>query len=129
MKLFHSQQSIKEKALSVLRPDFFEVPTMSIPIGAENTYSIMTFLGLTTLVLLNVDSLQAVGVADLRVPMQAMKTEVWSYLFPIKVAAVVVGSAIALTKQSLMPFGVGAGIGAAIQFFDSVLGDGSAALI
>ena len=88
----------------------------------------LTILGFVSLCAA-LSSLDAVPVDTLREPMQAMKKEVWSYLFPIKVASVVVGSAFSLMRQSLMPFGIGAGISASIQFFDSVLGDGSAALI
>jgi hypothetical protein len=89
----------------------------------------LTILSLTSLCFVFSASLDAVPVDTLRVPMQAMKKEVWSYMFPIKVASVAVGAAFSLMRQSMMPFGVGAGITAAIHFFDSVLGDGSAALI
>ena len=89
----------------------------------------LTYFGLVSLYLLLSSNVDAVPVDTLRAPMQAMKKEVWSYMFPIKVASVVVGAAFSLMRQSMMPFGVGAGITAAIHFFDSVLGDGSAALI
>jgi len=84
---------------------------------------------LTAIVLFNIDSLLAVEVAELRAPMQGLKKEIWSYMYPIKLAAVAIGSVLSVTQQSLMPFGVGAAIGGGIQFFDTVLGDGSAALI
>ncbi len=89
----------------------------------------LTIFALATICLAFSSSLDAVPVDTLRAPMQAMKKEVWSYMFPIKVASVVVGAAFSLMRQSMMPFGVGAGITTAIHFFDSVLGDGSAALI
>ena len=73
--------------------------------------------------------LQAIPTDALKVPLQTVKKEVWSYMFAVKAAAVVVGAAFALIKQSLAPFGIGAGIFGGIQFFDTVLGDGSAALI
>jgi hypothetical protein len=47
----------------------------------------------------------------------------------VKIAAVATGSAFAVMKQSLTPFGVGAGITAGIHFFDKFIGDGSGALI
>lgn len=84
---------------------------------------------LMLLVFIFTEQLQAVPVDSLRVPMQAMKKEVWSYLFPIQVASVVVGAVTALARHSFVPLGIGGGITAAIHFFDGVLGDGSAALI
>ena len=84
---------------------------------------------LTALVLFNIDSLLAVEVAELRAPMQGLKKEIWSHLFVVKLAAVALGSVLSVTGQSLMPFAVGVAIGGGIQFFDTVLGDGSAALI
>ena len=75
------------------------------------------------------DQLSAIQSDTLRAPLQNVKKEVWSYMFAVKAAAVVVGAAFALIKQSLAPFGIGAGIFGGIQFFDTVLGDGSAALI
>jgi hypothetical protein len=80
-------------------------------------------------VIFNIDSLQAVPLDSLRAPMTALKTEMWSYMFPIKMAAAIVGGVMSLAKQTLTPFGIGAGIAAGIQFFDGVIGDGSAALI
>ena len=73
--------------------------------------------------------LQAISVDALKVPMQNLKTEVFSWLFAIKVAAAAVGGAFSLVQQSLTPFGVGAGIAAGIHFFDKYIGDGSAILI
>ncbi len=87
------------------------------------------FLSVIMLIVFSIDSLLAVEVAELRAPMQGLKKEIWSYMYPIKLAAVAIGSVLSVTQQSLMPFGVGAAIGGGIQFFDTVLGDGSAALI
>ena len=67
---------------------------------------------------------------DLRVPMQALKTTIFGgWLWGVKVIAVAVGSAFAVAHQSITPFGIGAGIGAGIHFFDAYLGDGGAILI
>jgi hypothetical protein len=98
-------------------------------INPEFSGRLLIALCLAALVLFNIDSLLASEVADLRAPMQNLKKEIWSYMFAIKLAAVAVGAVWSVTQQSLMPFGVGAAIGGGIQFFDSVLGDGSAALI
>jgi hypothetical protein len=75
------------------------------------------------------DQLNAIQSDTLRAPLQEVKKEVWSYMFAIKTTAVVVGSIFAVMKQSVMPFGIGAGIFAGAQFFDTVIGDGAAALI
>jgi hypothetical protein len=61
--------------------------------------------------------------ADMATALNVMKKDVFAYLFPIKIASVVLGAAFSLMKQSLMPFGVGAGITAAIQFFTAITGD------
>ena len=87
------------------------------------------FLSVMMLIIFNIDSVLAVEIADLRAPMQNLKKEIWSYMYPIKLAAVAIGAVLSVTQQSLIPFGVGAAIGGGIQFFDTVLGDGSAALI
>lgn len=70
-----------------------------------------------------------ISVDALKVPMGDLKKEVFGWMFGVKVMAVAVGGAFALAKQSLMPFGVGAGITAGIHFFDKFIGDASAALI
>lgn len=90
---------------------------------------ILVSLCLTALVLVSVDSLQAVPLDTLRAPMTAMKNEVWSYMFAIKVGAAIVGAIGSAVQSSLTPLGIGAGIAAGIHFFDGVIGDGSAALI
>ncbi len=61
--------------------------------------------------------------------LNTLKKEVFSWLFAVKVASVAVGSVFAVAKQSLMPFGIGAGIAVGIQVFDKVIGEASGALI
>ena len=69
-------------------------------------------------------------VQELRAPMQTLKTDIFTgWMWGIKVIAVAVGSIFAVMHQSITPFGIGAGIGAGIHFFDAYLGDGAAALI
>jgi predicted RecA/RadA family phage recombinase len=75
------------------------------------------------------DTAWAIGAEDLKVATAALKKEVFDWLFVIKIAAVAVGSAFAVAKQSLTPFGIGAGIAAGVQFFNTAIGDGSAALL
>jgi hypothetical protein len=75
------------------------------------------------------DQLSAIESESLRPALQGVKKEVWSYMYIIKIAAVVVGSVYAVMKQSPMSFGVGAAIFAATQFFDTLIGDGAGALI
>ena len=91
-----------------------------------------SYFYLTIAILLTIaffDQLQAIQSDTLRAPLQNVKKEVWSYMFAIKTTAVVVGSIYAVMKQSIMPFGIGAGIFAGVQFFDTIIGDGAAALI
>lgn len=110
----------------------FTLPTpTSINFLTDTEFSGRVFVAfcLVAFVFFNIDNLLAVEVAELRAPMQGLKKEIWSYMYPIKLAAVAIGSVLSVTQQSLMPFGVGAAIGGGIQFFDTVLGDGSAALI
>lgn len=95
----------------------------------QNLRDLVYFVIVALIVITFADQLQAIQSDALRAPLQGVKKEVFSYMFAIKVAAVVVGSAFALAKQSLAPFGVGAGIFAGAQFFDTVIGDGAAALI
>ncbi|MEI8295776.1 MAG: hypothetical protein WCG04_04560 [Alphaproteobacteria bacterium] len=69
-------------------------------------------------------------VQDLRAPMQALKADVFTgWLWGVKIIAVAVGSAFAIAHQSITPFGIGAGIGAGIHFFDAYIGNGDAILI
>ncbi len=90
---------------------------------------LMAFLCLTALSVCDSDSLQAVPLDSLRAPMMALKTEIWSYMFPIELAAATVGAVMSVAKQSLTSLGIGVSIAAGIHFFNGILGDGSAALI
>lgn len=74
---------------------------------------------------------EAHAVVDtLRAPMQALKTNIFTgWMWGVKVIAVAVGSIFAIVNQSITPFGIGAGIGAGIHFFDTYLGDGGTVLI
>ena len=89
---------------------------------------LMTGSFLLAVVVFNVDSLQAVPLDSLRAPMAAMKNEVWSYMYVVKIAAAIMGGVMSVVQQNLMPLGIGGGIAAGIHFFDGVIGDGSAAL-
>ncbi|CAO5681492.1 MAG: hypothetical protein HEEMFOPI_01513 [Holosporales bacterium] len=76
-------------------------------------------------------SAQAFGISvqDLRGPMQDLKNEAFSWMFAVKVAAGVVGAAFSVARQSVTPFGIGAGVVAGIHFFDRYIGDGSSMLL
>lgn len=89
------------------------------------------FLGAVSLVVLmgGCDAAFAISVESLRAPMGELKSEVFSWLFAVKIAAVAVGSTFAVVKQSITPFGVGAAIGMGIHFFDKHIGDAAGALI
>ena len=87
------------------------------------------FFCLSAVVSIFSDSLLAISVDALKTPMKDLKNDAFSWLFAVKIAAVATGSAFAVMKQSLTPFGVGAGITAGIHFFDKFIGDGSGALI
>jgi hypothetical protein len=65
----------------------------------------------------------------LKAPMGDFKKEIWGWLHGVQIIGVAAGAGFAIVKQSLVPFGVGGGISAAIHFFDKFIGDGSAALI
>ena len=94
-----------------------------------HTKNLAYFAIVTIVIVAFSEQLQAIPLESLREPMKAMKKEVWSYMFVIKVAATVVGGIFSVVQGSLTPLGVGAGITAGITFFDGVVGDGSTALI
>jgi len=96
---------------------------------SEFSNSVMVSLCFAALIVFNIDTLQAVPLDSLRAPMTAMKNEVWSYMYVVKVAAALMGGLMSVVQQNLMPLGIGGGIAAGIHFFDGVIGDGSAALI
>ena len=70
-----------------------------------------------------------ISVDELKAPMQDLKKEAFSWMFAVKVAAGVMGAAFSVARQSITPFGIGAGVVAGIHFFDKYIGDGSALLI
>jgi len=89
----------------------------------------LAILAISACYVLQISEVHAV-VEDLRAPMQALKTNIFTgWMWGIKVVAVAVGSIFAVVQQSITPFGIGAGIGAGIHFFDTYLGDGGAVLI
>lgn len=105
-------------------------PTSINPLtNSEFSTRLLWILGLTALVIFNIDSLSAIEIVDLRAPMLDLKKQVWGWMFPVKIAGVFLGSVMSLKSQSLMPFAIGAGVAAGIQIFDSLIGDGSTALI
>ena len=97
----------------------------------HDTYATWGYVACYTLLAFYLTSheLHAISVNELKAPMANLKTEVFSWLFAIKVAAAAVGGAFSLVQQSLTPFGVGAGIAAGIHFFDKYIGDGSTMLL
>lgn len=76
-------------------------------------------------------SAQAFGISvdSLKSPMQDLKKEAFSWMFAVKVAAGVMGAALSVARQSVTPFGIGAGVVAGIHFFDKFIGDGSSMLL
>ena len=96
---------------------------------SEFSGRLLVGLCLAALVIFNIDALQAIPLDTLREPMKAMKKEVWSYMFPVKIAAAVMGLVMSAVQANLMPLGVGLGVAAGVHFFDGMIGDGSAALI
>ena len=95
----------------------------------KNYHNQILLFSFTLLLFLLISDGHAISVESIKAPMQDLKKEVFSWMFAVKIASAAVGGAFALAKQSLTPFGVGAGIAAGIHFFDKWIGDGSAALI
>jgi hypothetical protein len=71
----------------------------------------------------------AVTVESLRQPITDLKSEIFSWMKVAEMASVAVGGVFSIMKQSLTPFGIGAGACAGIHFGDKWIGDGSGALI
>jgi hypothetical protein len=95
-----------------------------------NTKNFVYFAIATLLIVAFSETLQAVPLESLREPMKAMKNEIWSYMFAIKIGAAVMGCIMSVLNSSLTPLGLGIGISAAIQFFDSIIvNDAAAALV
>jgi hypothetical protein len=105
-------------------------PTTLAWIGRDNLRTCaVALLAVSACYILETTEAYAVA-GDLRAPMTALKTTIFGgWLWGVKVVAVAVGSAFAVAQQTITPFGIGAGIGAGIHFFDAYLGDGGAILI
>lgn len=71
----------------------------------------------------------AVTVESLRQPITDLKSEIFSWMKVAEISSVAVGGVFSIMKQSLLPFGLGAGTCAGIHFGDKWIGDGSGALI
>lgn len=77
-----------------------------------------------------IDCAEAVTVESLKAPIQDLRKEVFGgWMFVVKMISIVFGAIMVIVKQSIVPFGIGAGGAAGIHFGDKWLGDGSAALI
>lgn len=87
------------------------------------------FLWFFTFFLFFGTDLLAIPVEALKAPMQDLKKEIFSWMMAVKIIAVAVGAVVSVAKQSIMPFGIGAGITTGIHFFDKILGDASGALL
>lgn len=70
-----------------------------------------------------------ISTTELKEAMQNLKTEAFSWMFAVKIAAGVVGAAFSVARQSVTPFGIGAGVVAGIHFFDKYIGDGASLLL
>lgn len=109
-------------------PKIIERPSHQWVIESE-TFRFWLFLSVMMLIVFNIDSVSAGVVDNLREPMKALKSEVWSYTNVIVIAAALIGAAGSAVKGSPAPFASGIAVAAGLTFFDSVIGDGSAALI
>ena len=77
-----------------------------------------------------IDHSYAITVDSLKEPMKGLKSEMFDgWMFGAKIVACVAGVGFTIFKQSLAPFGIGAGVGAGIHFWDKWIGNGDAALI
>ena len=65
----------------------------------------------------------------LRAPMETLKSDVFDWMFAVKVAAGVTGGVFSLVKQSPIPFGAGIGAVLGITFFDKYLTSSAAAAL
>jgi hypothetical protein len=91
---------------------------------------LMVLLCSVAMILFNANSLQAAGVhADLVASMEGMKSQLWSFLYPVQISSVVVGAAFAVARQSIMPLGIGVGITVGSKFLESIIGKADGALI
>ena len=68
----------------------------------------------------------AVTVAKLQDPIKELKQELFGgWMNVVKVCSVAIGILFSAVRFSLLPTGIGAGIGASIHFFDKWLGTGA----
>lgn len=63
----------------------------------------------------------------LQAPIRTLKSNIFGgWMIPVQILGLACSGAMSFFKQSLVPFGVGIGTVAGINFFDSYLGDGAA---
>jgi type IV secretory pathway VirB2 component (pilin) len=68
-----------------------------------------------------------VTVEALQAPVRNLKTTVFGgWMMPVQILGLACAGGMSFFKQSLVPFGVGVGTVAGINFFDTYLGDGAA---
>ncbi len=68
-----------------------------------------------------------VTIEALQEPVKALKSTIFGgWMMPVQILGLACAGALSFFKQSLVPFGVGIGTVAGINFFDSYLGDGAA---
>ena len=62
-------------------------------------------------------------VETLKAPVKALKADIFGgWMVPVQIGGIVAAIIFSFAKQSLLPFGIGAGTVAGINFFDSYLG-------
>lgn len=68
-----------------------------------------------------------VTVEALQTPIRNLKANVFGgWMMPVQILGLACACALSFFKQSLIPFGIGIGTVAGINFFDTYLGDGAA---
>jgi len=68
-----------------------------------------------------------VTVEALQEPIRSLKTNIFGgWMMPVQIMGLACAGALSFFKQTLIPFGVGIGTVAGINFFDTYLGDGAA---
>jgi hypothetical protein len=95
----------------------------------KSSYLFFFLFVVLTALWISPDFCYAVSTEALRETMRDAKSETFSWMFLVKVAAAAIGSAVAVFKQSPAPFGLGIGTTIAIHMWDKYLGDGMSALI
>ncbi len=97
------------------------------PFGFEQRTFILWCLALAMIWSATGGEALAVTVEALREPMRGLKTEVFGgWMYAAKIGACTVGAVLSVMRNTLVPFGIGAGVLAGIIFFDRYLGDGAA---